>query len=32
MTTRLLTAPIDASVWERALYAFLCQSPRALSQ
>jgi hypothetical protein len=28
MTTRLLTAPIDASAWERALYAFLAEKER----
>ena len=28
MTTRLLTAPIDASAWERALYAFLAEKEK----
>jgi hypothetical protein len=28
MTTRLLTAPIDATVWERALYAFLAEKEK----
>ena len=27
-TTNLLSAPIDASAWERALYAFLAEKER----